>query len=144
MNGAKEVSVKLLQTWVGGEKIVMEKVASGVAVFIWDPVKRRCACSHFFARDEMKIEEKLRELISLLGVNNDQLSRLRIKVAGGADVAGLQIGKKLTFMLFNVIKKLNIPVGGYDIGGNVTRNITFDPITGKCTINYLIGSSKEI
>lgn len=144
MNEVKEVSLKLLQTWTGGEKVTIEKVASGLAVIVWDPLKRRCACTHFFARDEKKIEEKLSELISLLGVDNTQISRLRIKVAGGADVAGLQIGKKLAVMLFNAVKRMNLPVGGYDIGGNITRNITFDPVTGKCVIHYLIGSSKEI
>lgn len=144
MNGGKEVSIKLLQTWAGGEKVVIEKVASGLAVIIWDPLKKRCACTHFFARDEKKIEEKLKELISLLGVENSQISRLRAKIAGGSDVAGLQIGKKLTFILFDVIKKLGLPVGGYDIGGNITRTVIFDPITGKCVVNYLIGSSKEI
>lgn len=142
MNEAR--SIKLLQTWVGSEKVVVEKVASGIALFLWDPVKRRCACTHFFARDEKKIEEKIMELISLLGVENSQLSRLRIKVAGGSDVAGLQIGKKLTVMLFNVIKKIGIPIGGYDVGGNITRTLVFDPVTGKCVVNYLIGSSKEI
>lgn len=144
MSEVKEVSLKLLQTWTGGEKITIEKVASGLAVIVWDPLKRRCACTHFFARDEKKIEEKLSELISLLGVDNSQISRLRVKVVGGADVAGLQIGKKLAVMFFNVVKRMNLPVGGYDIGGNITRNVTFDPVTGKCVINYLIGSSKEI
>lgn len=144
MNGGKEVSLKLLQTWVGGDKVVIEKVASGLAIIIWDPLKRRCACTHFFARDEKKIEDKLRELMSLIGVDNSQISRLRVKVAGGADVAGLQIGRKLTVMVFDVIKRLGLLVGGYDIGGNITRNIVFDPVTGRCVINYLIGSSKEI
>lgn len=144
MTGGREVVVKISQTWTGGEKVKIEKVASGLAIVIWDPVKRRCVATHFFARDESKVEEKLKELISLLGIDGPQMHFLRAKIVGGADVAGLQVGRKLAVMVVNILKKLGIPIGGYDIGGNVTRDVIFDPVTGKCVVQYLIGGAKEI
>ncbi len=140
-----EVSVKLLQSWVGRERIIIEKVATGAAVIIWDPLQRKAASTHLFITDEAKLEEKLKELLSQLNIGDDSsLQRVRVKIAGGADVAGLQIGKKFVNILINVIKKLKIPVGGYDLGGNVTRTVVFDPVTGKCTVHFLVGGTREI
>jgi chemotaxis receptor (MCP) glutamine deamidase CheD len=139
-----EVSLKLLQTWVGKEKIKIEKVATGMAIVIWDPFGRRCAATHFFSSDESKVEEKIRELINALGVKDHDFEKLRVKLAGGADVAGLQIGRKFSAAVINAIRKMKLPVGGYDIGGSVTRTVTFDPVSGRCVVYYLIGGQREI
>ncbi len=139
-----DVSLRLLQSWTGREKVNIEKVASGIALIIWDPMRRQAASCHFFSRDETKIEGKIVELINSLGVDGANVSNLRAKIVGGADVAGLQIGKKFAISVVNILKKLGIPIGGYDIGGNVTRNVSFDPVTGRCIVSYLIGGSREV
>ena len=139
-----EVTLKLLQSWTGREKIRIEKVASGIAIILWDPIKKRASSCHFFTREERKIEEKLREMLESLNVGNAEVSRIRAKIVGGADVAGLQVGKKFAYTLVEVMKKMGIPIGGYDLGGNVTRNVTFDPVTGKCVVSYLTGGAREI
>jgi hypothetical protein len=53
-----DISIRLLQNWVGRERIKIEKVASGAAIIIWDVAKRRAAATHFYSTDESKIEEK--------------------------------------------------------------------------------------
>lgn len=139
-----DISIRLLQNWVGREKIRIEKIASGAAIIIWDASKRRAAATHFYSTDEAKIEEKIKELLASLQVQDNDFSKIRVKVVGGADVAGLSVGRKFIASLFNVIKRMGLPVGGYDIGGNVTRSVTFDPVTGRCIVSYLIGGEKEI
>jgi chemotaxis receptor (MCP) glutamine deamidase CheD len=139
-----DISIRLLQNWVGREKIRIEKIASGAAIIIWDASKRRAAATHFYSTDEAKIEEKIKELLASLQVQDNDFSKIRVKVVGGADVAGLNVGRKFIASLFNVIKRMGLPVGGYDIGGNVTRSVTFDPVTGRCIVSYLIGGEKEI
>jgi chemotaxis receptor (MCP) glutamine deamidase CheD len=79
-----------------------------------------------------------------LQIQDNDFSKIRVKVVGGADVSGLNLGKKFIASLFNVIKKMGLPVGGYDVGGNVTRSVTFDPVTGKCIVSYLIGGEREV
>ena len=139
-----DISIRLLQNWVGREKIRIEKIASGAAIIIWDASKRRAAATHFYSTDEAKIEEKIKELLASLQIQDNDFSKIRVKVVGGADVAGLNVGRKFIAFLFNVIKRMGLPVGGYDIGGNVTRSVTFDPVTGRCIVSYLIGGEKEI
>jgi chemotaxis receptor (MCP) glutamine deamidase CheD len=139
-----DISIRLLQNWVGREKIRIEKIASGAAIIIWDASKRRAAATHFYSTDEAKIEEKIKELLASLQVQDGDFSKIRVKIVGGADVAGLSVGRKFIASLFNVIKRMGLPVGGYDIGGNVTRSVTFDPVTGRCIVSYLIGGEKEI
>jgi chemotaxis receptor (MCP) glutamine deamidase CheD len=139
-----DISIRLLQNWVGREKIRIEKIASGAAIIIWDASKRRAAATHFYSTDEAKIEEKIKELLASLQVQDNDFSKIRVKIVGGADVAGLNVGRKFIASLFNVIKRMGLPVGGYDIGGNVTRSVTFDPVTGRCIVSYLIGGEKEI
>jgi chemotaxis receptor (MCP) glutamine deamidase CheD len=139
-----DISIRLLQNWVGREKIRIEKIASGAAIIIWDTSKRRAAATHFYSTDEAKIEEKIKELLASLQIQDNDFSKIRVKVVGGADVAGLNVGRKFMASLFNVIKRMGLPVGGYDIGGNVTRSVTFDPVTGRCIVSYLIGGEKEI
>ena len=139
-----DISIRLLQNWVGREKIRVEKIASGAAIIIWDASKRRAAATHFYSTDEAKIEEKIKELLASLQVQDNDFSKIRVKIVGGADVAGLNVGRKFIASLFNVIKRMGLPVGGYDIGGNVTRSVTFDPVTGRCIVSYLIGGEKEI
>jgi chemotaxis receptor (MCP) glutamine deamidase CheD len=138
-----DISIRLLQNWVGREKIRIEKIASGAAIIIWDTSKRRAAATHFYSTDEAKIEEKIKELLASLQIQDNDFSKIRVKVVGGADVAGLNVGRKFMASLFNVIKRMGLPVGGYDIGGNVTRSVTFDPVTGRCIVSYLIGGEKE-
>jgi Chemotaxis protein; stimulates methylation of MCP proteins len=139
-----DISIRLLQNWVGREKIRIEKIASGAAIIIWDASKRRAAATHFYSTDEAKIEEKIKELLASLQIQDNDFSKIRVKIVGGADVAGLNVGRKFIASLFNVIKRMGLPVGGYDIGGNVTRSVTFDPVTGRCIVSYLIGGEKEI
>ncbi|MFZ8802862.1 MAG: hypothetical protein ACO2PO_07720 [Candidatus Calescibacterium sp.] len=139
-----DISIRLLQNWVGREKIRVEKIASGAAIIIWDASKRRAAATHFYSTDEAKIEEKIKELLASLQIQDNDFSKIRVKVVGGADVAGINLGRKFIASLFNVIKRMGLPVGGYDIGGNVTRSVTFDPVTGRCIVSYLIGGEKEI
>ncbi len=139
-----DISIRLLQNWVGRERIKIEKVASGAAIIIWDASKRRAAATHFYSTDEAKIEEKIRELLTSLQIQDNDFSKIRVKVVGGSDVAGLNLGKKFIASLFNVIKKMGLPVGGYDVGGSVTRSVTFDPVTGKCIVSYLIGGEREV
>jgi chemotaxis receptor (MCP) glutamine deamidase CheD len=139
-----DISIRLLQNWVGRERIKIEKVASGAAIIIWDAAKRRAAATHFYSTDESKIEEKIKELLTSLQIQDNDFSKIRVKVVGGADVSGLNLGKKFIASLFNVIKKMGLPVGGYDVGGNVTRSVTFDPVTGKCIVSYLIGGEREV
>jgi len=139
-----DVSIRLLQNWVGRERIKIEKVASGAAIIIWDAAKRRAAATHFYSTDEAKIEEKIKELLTSLQIQDNDFSKIRVKVVGGADVAGLNLGKKFITSLFNVIKRMGLPVGGYDVGGNITRSVTFDPVTGKCIVSYLIGGEREV
>jgi chemotaxis receptor (MCP) glutamine deamidase CheD len=139
-----DISIRLLQNWVGRERIKIEKVASGAAIIIWDAAKRRAAATHFYSTDESKIEEKIKELLTSLQIQDNDFSKIRVKVVGGADVGGLNLGKKFIASLFNVIKKMGLPVGGYDVGGNVTRSVTFDPVTGKCIVSYLIGGEREV
>jgi len=139
-----DISIRLLQNWVGREKIRVEKIASGAAIIIWDASKRRAAATHFYSTDEAKIEEKIKELLASLQIQDNDFSKIRVKIVGGADVAGLNVGRKFIASLFNVIKRMGLPVGGYDIGGNVTRSVTFDPVTGRCIVSYLIGGEKEI
>jgi chemotaxis receptor (MCP) glutamine deamidase CheD len=139
-----DISIRLLQNWVGREKIRIEKIASGAAIIIWDAPKRRAAATHFYSTDEAKIEEKIKELLASLQIQDNDFSKIRVKIVGGADVAGLNVGRKFIASLFNVIKRMGLPVGGYDIGGNVTRSVTFDPVTGRCIVSYLIGGEKEI
>jgi chemotaxis receptor (MCP) glutamine deamidase CheD len=139
-----DISIRLLQNWVGREKIRIEKIASGAAIIIWDASKRRAAATHFYSTDEAKIEEKIKELLASLQIQDNDFSKIRVKIVGGADVAGLDVGRKFIASLFNVIKRMGLPVGGYDIGGNVTRSVTFDPVTGRCIVSYLIGGEKEI
>jgi len=139
-----DISIRLLQNWVGREKIRIEKIASGAAIIIWDASKRRAAATHFYSTDEAKIEEKIKELLASLQIQDNDFSKIRVKVVGGADVAGINLGRKFIASLFNVIKRMGLPVGGYDIGGNVTRSVTFDPVTGRCIVSYLIGGEKEI
>jgi chemotaxis receptor (MCP) glutamine deamidase CheD len=139
-----EVNIKLLQSWTGREKIRIEKVASGMAVILWDPVSKKASATHFFTREDKKIEEKLKEMLTSLGVDHNGISRIRAKIIGGADVAGLQVGKKFAATVVEAMKKLGIPIGGYDLGGNITRNVSFDPVTGKCIVSYLTGGAREI
>ena len=138
------MKIKLLETYVGQDKVVVEKVATGIAFIIWDAKRKVAGATHIFSSKDEDIERMIRELVQKLGLNDKDFVSVRVKFAGGADVPGLSIGKRMVNTVVSVVKKLGLPVGGYDVGGHVTRDVFFDPKTGICEVRYLIGGKNKI
>lgn len=152
-----EKKLRIFETHVGREIVKVEKITSGLGVFVWDPMRRIGASAHVFSATPMgglsgsdnvknifDIPSTIRNMFTKLGIDSAGVARTRIKFAGGADLPGLKIGRKLVARLITFIRSAELQVGGYDVGGNVVRTASFNPITGKVIVEYSTGGVKVI
>ncbi|HXG73372.1 MAG TPA: chemotaxis protein CheD [Candidatus Nitrosotenuis sp.] len=133
---------KTLQTFVG----------SCVAVCVYDATAKIAGMAHVMlpknntSNPEPKPEGKfadvaLKMLVERLVANGADASRLRAKMAGGANVFRNE-GKQNTFNIGgrnidavrSTLKEKKIPLVSEDVGSNNGRWVTFDASSGQMTI----------
>ena len=96
-----EKKLMMMEIYRGNEPVVVEKVAAGVVVFLWNPKERQVVASHIFS-------SRPNETIANMLSNFTDTSSIYAKVAGGAEIGGMKIGEKIkNSKLFYEITKLN-------------------------------------
>ena len=153
VSGAERI-INLFDVYIGGDNISIPKVTSGVVVVIWDPIRKISSACHIFSAgsgtaptgfsSHIEIESTIDKMIQLLGVDTSAIVRLRAKIAGCSDIPGLKLGSNLRNTVLGTLKMKNVPIGGFDTGGSVGRNIRFNPKDGKMFVEYFTGGNKVV
>lgn len=132
--------------------IVVPKISCGVAIFIWDIVVKAGGACHVFSTsvimsDTMSggfVGKAIKELIRKLAVDETSKARLRAKIVGGADIAGLSIGRELAGTVQMTLSREGIRIIAQDVGGVATRSAKFNLNDGSVAISYITGGTKVI
>lgn len=146
--------INLFDVYVGGDNISIPKVTSGVAVVVWDPIRKISAACHIFSAGSgvaasgfssyVEVESTIDKMLQLLGVDTSTIVRLRAKISGCSDIPGLKLGFNLRNRVLGTLKMKNVPIGGFDTGGSIGRNIRFNPKDGKMFVEYFTGGGKVV
>jgi len=84
------------------------------------------------------------DLVEEMTKQGANIKNLRAKIAGGANMFESQsdnpfgnIGERNVKSIKDILKQLNIPIIGEDIGANYGRTVFFDTGTGKFTVKSI-------
>ena len=137
-------------------------LGSCVGVVLYDETKNIAGLVHIMlpdsslARTETINEAKfantgIKALINQLKLAGIQPSRLKAKIAGGAqmfkfitDKDSMRIGPRNVEAVKKELSKNNIPIIAEDTGGNSGRTIEFDPFTCRLNIRTVNQGVSEI
>lgn len=137
-------------------------LGSCVGVVIYDEAKKIAGLVHVMLPDstlakstslnEAKFADTgIRALIERLKLEGAQISRMKAKLAGGAqmfkftsDKNSMRIGPRNVEAVKDELRKNGIPIVAEDTGGNSGRTIEFDPTTGKLMIRTVNQGVVEI
>ena len=91
------------------------------------------------------------DLIQLLEKHGSHVSRLKAKIAGGAQMFHfttksdiMRIGPRNVEAVKKELARYAIPIVAEDVGGSSGRTIEFDPATGKLLVRTVNVGTKEI
>lgn len=142
------------EIYVGDKIVEVRYITCGVALFFWNAKKKLGGSLYFISLDEKPttvptnipnwLEYTVRNIMKLLDPDRVHRQFIRAKIVGGADITGLNLGKKNINEVFKILKNAKIPVGGYDYGRSVVRTCFFHPQDGRVVVEYSIGGTKTI
>lgn len=144
---------------ITGNNLQAVALGSCVAVVIYDPVIKVAGMAHVALPDyrgepkRVKVDNfkevgryadtAIPELLQQLRGKGGLRSRMKAKIAGGANIFGtkgiyldssLNIGQRNGRRVRELLDENNIPVLGQDLGGDTARTVTFDIKTQKMII----------
>ena len=159
------VNIKPGEIYVSSKpELISTILGSCISACIWDPFVSIGGMNHFMLPfgDNEDIKDWLPTqwyskagrygnyamelLINTLIKRGALKSRLKVKVFGGSVVSGNKalIGYKNTEFIREYIRTENLSLVSENLGGEVSRKIIFDPITGKVFLKRLNGSAPEV
>ncbi|HAQ06191.1 MAG TPA: chemotaxis protein CheD [Bacillus bacterium] len=93
----------------------------------------------------------VKELLAVLLTQGAQYSRIKAKLAGGAQMFQftasndmMRIGPRNVDSIVSELKGLRIPIAGQDVGGSSGRTIEFNPKTGLMQIRTVNKGNSEL
>lgn len=137
-------------------------LGSCVGVVLYDETKQIAGLVHVMLPDsnlakkntfnEAKFADTgIKALIEKLKLEGVPVSRLKAKIAGGAqmfqftsDNDTMRIGPRNVEAVKNELRKNGIPIIAEDTGGNSGRTIEFDPVTSKLLVRTVNQGVSEI
>lgn len=132
-----------------GEQIVTHALGSCIAVCIWDPARKVGGLLHFLLPDAAINPERARtqpatfantglprlfEAAYALGLEK---KRCRVRLVGGAEVAGLgsmgslNVGKRNMLAARNILWRNGLLIESEATGGHIARSVVLDIDTGS-------------
>ncbi len=135
--------------------IVDTILGSCVSVFLWDAVLKFGSINHYmlpqgneenrsFKYGNIAIAELLNRMQKMGSVKKN----VRAKVFGGSDISNANnsfgIGRRNIAIARDLLKKANIPVASFSIGGPLGRKVIFYSGSGDVLISYIKRDIKSI
>lgn len=147
----EKVGMADLKTCKAPNALTTLGLGSCVGICLWDTTSGIGGLAHIMLPDSSKIKNNLNiykfadsaidELIRQMGIKGAPKSRLKAKIAGGAQMFAFQAqNEAMRVGILNVeavrekLKKEGIPIVAEDTGGSHGRTIEFYPQTGKLVI----------
>ncbi len=126
-------------------------LGSCVAVCIWDQKRQISGMNHVILPVSAEGSASTRYanvatyvLFDLMMESGCQKRDMVAKVFGGASGIStnlsskmLSVGSRNLAITFRVLSRLEVPIVGQDIGGDLGRKIIFDTLSGKIRMSYL-------
>ncbi|MEO8766554.1 MAG: chemotaxis protein CheD [Ginsengibacter sp.] len=129
--------------------IVDTILGSCVAVFLWDPVLQFSCINHYmlptwdkkgiasFKYGDVAIPELLHRMIAM-GSNRENI---KAKIFGGSEIGNskgsFNIGKRNINLAHDLLKKEQVPIVSFSVGGSLGRKIIFYTSSGDVLISYI-------
>lgn len=141
------------------DKISTAGLGSCVGLVVYDEWKRVAGLVHIMLPDSKQrasaagnqakyADTGIQSIIRKLQSRGAQLSRMKAKMAGGAQMFSydahsdlMRIGPRNITAVEEMIKGYNIPLVTKDVGGNKGRTIEFDPETSRLKIRSVHGQA---
>jgi len=128
--------------------IVNTVLGSCVSVFLWDAVLKFGSINHYMLphSNEQNCSFKygniaITELLNRMQKMGSLKKNLRAKVFGGSDISNASnsfgIGRRNIAVARDLLKKENMPVVSFSIGGPLGRKVIFYSGTGNVLISYI-------
>jgi chemotaxis protein CheD len=137
-------------------------LGSCVGVVLYDPVSKVSGMLHVLLPAEQEVEggghglqtkfadPGVRLLLEEVVKAGAQRKRIHAKLAGGAavltpvDVPEKPVGRRNGEACIRMLKAMNIPVDGMDLGGTSGRSVYFEPETQIMRVKKLVGGERQL
>lgn len=160
--GALVVGISDTKIALPPDTLITFALGSCVGICMLDPAAKIAGLSHIMLptrsvapndRNVFKFADTaLPDLVQKMEQKGALRSRLRAKIAGGAQMFGdqgssanpmWQIGQRNVTAVVETLRGLNIPIVAQDVLKNYGRTVSFDPATGIMTVRALNKSVAE-
>jgi len=153
----------------GEDDLQAVALGSCVAMVIYDPVIKLAGMAHIALPDYRGLPKRIKvetfnlpgryadtalpEMLNQLNKMGGLKSRLRAKIAGGANIFGtrgillgsvLNIGERNGIRSIELLKEADIPLVGKDLGGDSARTVTFEGDSQRMIITNSEFTTKRI
>lgn len=156
------VNIAQIQIATPPDQLCALGLGSCVGVVLYDPAKQIGGMLHVLLPAEVDASPSgqgnrtkfanpglldLRESVIKAGARRNYL---QAKLAGGAAVLATSIGKtgavgeRNAEECLRMLEKMNIPVTGKDLGGNIGRSLYFDPGKQVLHVKKIIGGERQL
>lgn len=142
--------------------VLKTTLGSCVGIVLYDPVSDTFGLSHVMlpkaesletAQAGKYVDTAIPALIGQMGTPKEATSRLKAKLAGGANMFSdlkqegekgfLKVGKRNIEAVKELLARLGIAVIGTDLGGDRARELTIDAGSGKIWVRPVGSKPKE-
>ncbi|MDG5788166.1 chemotaxis protein CheD [Evansella sp. AB-P1] len=162
MTNVIKVGMADLNYAIPPDKIRTSGLGSCVGIIIYDDTVKICGLAHIMLPDSSQCRSKavqrskyadtaIADLLSYLIKNGAKPSRLKAKIAGGAQMFKfsstneiMRIGPRNVEAVKKFLKENNIKILSEDVGGSSGRTIEFDPLTTILNIRTVNKGVKDI
>lgn len=150
MSNTVRVGIAQMNICMPPDKICTAGLGSCIGIILYDTETKVAGLVHIMLPDSTKIKQNqnlikfadtgIDALIALLEQQKVPRKNLKAKIAGGACMFAFtskdigSIGQQNIDAVRNKLKDLEIPIVAEDVGGNVGRTITFDPVSYELEI----------
>lgn len=124
-------------------------LGSCIAVFLWDTLLQCAGINHYMLPLSNKegIESfkygnvAIPELINRMQKMGCNKKNIIAKIFGGSEIAhsnsAFNIGSRNIALAQDILKKAQIPIASFSVGGNLGRKVIFYTNSGEVLINYI-------
>lgn len=157
----KKIGIGGLDVAVPPDKIITIGLGSCIGIAIYDNINRIVGLSHIMLPDSTGFTNQsnlmkfanlaIPVLVEKMIQNGAQKRNMKSKIAGGACMfnfadkpSSLDIGKRNTLAVKDMLNKLNIPILSEDTGGNSGRTMIIESETCKVFIKTVGKEIKEL
>ncbi len=135
-----------------GQSLIHTVLGSCVSVCLWDKENGLGGMNHIalpICREDNSASARFANvatyvLYDMMLEAGSQKHKMHARVFGGANglmsksgAPVLSVGSRNVAITYRILKKINIPVVGKDVGGNAGRKLEFDLSDGKIQMRFL-------